>query len=111
MRIAVTATQPSPDSSVDPLLERAHYLVVFDTATAAWEVLDNRQNLKTPVCPAGAAAELLAQHRVDVVLTGRYGPTAYQALQERFIRVRDGAAGTVRQAVNRFLQPAQSVSW
>jgi len=108
VRIAVTALQPGPDSSVARALDRAPYLVVYDTATGTWQALDNRPVRKVSGCPADAAAELLERHRVDVLLTGTYGPAAYRALQDRFIRVRDGAAGTVRHAVSRFLQPAKA---
>lgn len=58
MRIAGTATQSSPDSSVAQRLEHAHCLMVYDTATDTWEVLDSRGCQQTPW---GSAAAVFLQ--------------------------------------------------
>lgn len=52
-----------------------------------------------------ALAELLARHRVGVVLCEQYGPRLYQVFQSVGIRLRDGASGTVREAIDRYLSP------
>lgn len=105
MRIAVTAERPDPSGRVDLRLWRAPFLVIYDTHDGSWEALDNRTSCEKPGDAAVAVAELLAQHRVDVVLCEVYGPKAYEAFQNVGIRLRDGASGTVREAVDRYLAP------
>ena len=44
MKIAVTSQGTSLDSQVDPRFGRAAYILIVDTETFEFEVLDNKEN-------------------------------------------------------------------
>lgn len=101
MKVAVSSTGRDLDSAVDPRFGRCPYFVVVDTDTMAYEAFPN-----TSIGAAhGAgiqAAQLVSSRGVKVVLTGNVGPNAYTALSTAGVQVVTGAAGTVRDAVERF---------
>ncbi len=103
MRVAVTAESPTPEGAVDPHLGRTRYLLIYDTKDRSWAVLDNQPNTDALDGAGVGLAEMLARNQVDVVLTGSYGPKAFQVLSAASIRVRDGATGTIAEAVDKFL--------
>jgi predicted Fe-Mo cluster-binding NifX family protein len=49
-------------------------------------------------------AQMIAAMGVQVVITGNIGPNAFQALSASGIKVITGTAGTVRQAVTKFMK-------
>ena len=103
MKVAVSATGPSLDSSVDPRFGRCAYFVIVDSDTMKFEAIPN------PAQYAGGgagiqAAQTIAGKGVQAVLTGNVGPNAYQALSAAGIQIVTGAYGTVREAVMKFKQ-------
>jgi len=101
LKVAVSATEPSLDASVDPRFGRCSYFVIVDTETMQYETLPN------PAQYAGRgagiqAAQTIASKGVRVVLTGNVGPNAYQALSAAGIQIVTGAYGTVREVVMKF---------
>jgi len=101
LKVAVSATGPSLDASVDPRFGRCSYFVIVDTETMQYETLPN------PAQYAGGgagiqAAQTIASKGVQAVLTGNVGPNAYQALIAAGIQIVTGAYGTVREAVMKF---------
>ena len=109
MRVAVSSTGRDLDSAVDPRFGRCLYFVVVDTETMAFEAFPN-----TSIGAAhGAgiqAAQIVASKGVKVVLTGNVGPNAFTALSTSGVQVVTGAAGTVRDAVERFKRGELSAS-
>ncbi len=110
MKIAVTASGASLDAPLDPRFGRAARFILVDSATGAFTVHDNTQNLNAAQGAGIQAAETVSQLGAEVVITGHCGPKAFRALQAAGIQVVTGAAGTVREAVERFqkgeLKPA-----
>jgi predicted Fe-Mo cluster-binding NifX family protein len=102
MRIAITSTGPSPDALVDPRFGRAGFVVVFDTETGEFTVLDNAQALNSAHGAGIKAAEMLSQLGVEVVITGNCGPKALVTLETAGIKVVTGATGTVREVLEKF---------
>ncbi|MEW8979926.1 MAG: NifB/NifX family molybdenum-iron cluster-binding protein [Symbiobacterium sp.] len=105
VRIAVPAERPDPASCVDPVLAQAQFVVIYDTHNGSWDTLDSWRTLENPGGAGAALAELLSRHRVDVVLCEEYGPPLYHVFQSVGIRLRDGASGSVREAIDRYLAP------
>ncbi|MFP3867173.1 MAG: NifB/NifX family molybdenum-iron cluster-binding protein [Desulfobacteraceae bacterium] len=99
--IAVSATEKSLDSPVDPRFGRAKYFIVVDPETMEWEALDNNSNSNAAHGAGIQAARLVAQQRIKTVLTGNCGPNAFETLQAAGIEVAIGVNSTVRQAVER----------
>ena len=110
MKIAVTASGASLDAPLDPRFGRAARFIVVDSATGAFTVHDNTQNLNATQGAGIQTAETVSRLGAEAVITGHCGPKAFRALQAAGIQVVTGATGTVREAVARFqkgeLQPS-----
>ncbi len=101
MRVAVTSSGPSLESTLDPRFGRCAWFVLVDTDTMVAEAVRNPHES----LGGGAgiqSAQLMAQRAVKFVLTGNCGPNAHQTLGAAGIGVILGCTGTVRGSVERF---------
>ena len=103
MKIAVTSTGTALDSEVDPRFGRASYVVVVDSETFEFEVVDNQENMNALKGAGIQAARMVSEKGVEVLLTGHCGPNAFKALKAANIAVANGASGKVRDAVKAYL--------
>ncbi|RLB18038.1 MAG: dinitrogenase iron-molybdenum cofactor biosynthesis protein [Deltaproteobacteria bacterium] len=110
MKVAVTATGTTLDSSVDPRFGRAPYIVIVDSETMEIEGLDNQANMNALKGAGIQAATMVSEHGAEVLLTGHCGPNAFKALQAANIRVANNASGTVRDAVKAYLDGKLSLA-
>lgn len=101
-RIALTVATPDLDAEVDPRFGRADFILLVEPETMAWEALANPAR----EAPGGAgiqAAEFVAERGADAVLSGDFGPKAYQALEAAGIAMyRYESCRTAREAMERF---------
>lgn len=104
MKVAVSAMGKELDSAVDPRFGRAQYLLIVDAESGAIvQVIDN-QAAKDVAHGAGInTASLIAQAGAQAVLTGYVGPKAAAVCEKAGIVMVNGAAGTVAEAVQRFV--------
>jgi predicted Fe-Mo cluster-binding NifX family protein len=102
MKIAVTSTGPQLDDQIDPRFGRAAYILVIDTQTLDFEVVDNRKNVQAFKGAGIQAATLISGKGAQVLLTGYCGPKAFTTLVTGGIKVGQDVTGTVREAVARF---------
>lgn len=102
MKVVVSSSGQSLDSSVDPRFGRAAFFVVFDTDTGAGEAHDNAQNLNAAQGAGIQAAETVARLGAEAVITGHCGPKAFRALSAAGIKVVVGAEGSVNAAIEAF---------
>ncbi|TET71947.1 dinitrogenase iron-molybdenum cofactor biosynthesis protein, partial [Candidatus Bathyarchaeota archaeon] len=86
MRIAVSSTGGSIDSTLSPRFGRCPYYVIVDTETMAHEAVPNA-SMDAPSGAGIAAAQTIAQRGVKAVLTGRLGPNATQVLSQAGIEM------------------------
>ena len=79
MKIVITATSPTLDSEVDPRFGRGAYLLVVDPDTLEWQAHPN-----PGVTAAGGAgvqaAQFVTGQKADAVISGDFGPHAFEAL-------------------------------
>jgi predicted Fe-Mo cluster-binding NifX family protein len=101
MRIAITAMGQELSSEVDPRFGRAQYIVIADTSPAVLEVVDNSRNINAMSGAGIQAAKLMADKKVDVLMTGHCGPNAFRALQAAGIKIVVEQSGTVKDAIER----------
>lgn len=104
MKIAVTSKDTDLDSEVDPRFGRAAYILVVDSESLDYEVLDNKENVNALKGAGIQAAGMLSDKGVEVVLTGFCGPNAFKTLKAAKIGVANDAKGSVRDAVNAYLE-------
>jgi predicted Fe-Mo cluster-binding NifX family protein len=103
MKIAVTSQGKDLDSQVDPRFGRAAYILIVDSATLQFEVIDNKENINALKGAGMQAAASIHNKGAEILLTGFCGPNAFKTLQTAGVKVANDASGTVREAVNAFL--------
>ncbi|MDY0362378.1 MAG: NifB/NifX family molybdenum-iron cluster-binding protein [Desulforegulaceae bacterium] len=102
MKIAVTSKGKTLDSEVDPRFGRAEYILVVDSETFEFNVIDNSEN-KNAFKGAGIqAASRISESGADILLTGYCGPNAFTTLQAAGIKSCDNVSGTIKEAVENF---------
>ncbi|HKL00505.1 MAG TPA: NifB/NifX family molybdenum-iron cluster-binding protein [Desulfotignum sp.] len=102
MKIAITATGQDLSAQVDPRFGRAAYILVVDTDTLDFDVIDNAENrnaFKGAGIQAGAA---VSDKGAQVLLTGYCGPNAFKTLEAAGVKVVNDVSGTIQEAVDRF---------
>lgn len=102
MRIAVTATGTDLHSAVDPRFGRARYIVIVDETGKLIEAVDNSAGMNSMGGAGIQAGKLMADRKVDVLLTGNCGPNAFKTLNAANIKVVINQSGTVQEAIERF---------
>jgi predicted Fe-Mo cluster-binding NifX family protein len=103
MKIAVTSTGTDLDSQVDPRFGRALYILIVDSETFDFEVLDNKENVNALKGAGIQAASMVNDKGAEVLLTGFCGPNAFKVLKVAKIGVANDARGSVRDAVKAYL--------
>ena len=110
MKIAVTSTGTDLNSQVDPRFGRASYILIVDSESFDFEVLDNKENVNALKGAGIQAARIVSDKGVEVLLTGFCGPNAFKALNAAKIGVANDAGGSIRDAVNAYLDGKLSLS-
>jgi predicted Fe-Mo cluster-binding NifX family protein len=99
MIIVVSTTAPNLDAPVDPRFGRAAFFVAADPATMAWQAHPNA----AADASGGAgtqAAQFVTGLKAEAVVSGAFGPNAFQALEAAGIAMYlCGKAATARQAI------------
>jgi predicted Fe-Mo cluster-binding NifX family protein len=101
MKIAVTSVGKEIDSLVDPRFGRAQYILILDQNAAILEAVDNSQNLNAMRGAGIQTAKILADRKVDVLMTGHCGPNAFTTLRAAGIKIASEQSGTVKEALER----------
>lgn len=79
MKIAVSTQGNSLDAPFDPRFGRASHFVIVDDDTGAWQGYPNPA--RDAASGAGVqAAQFVAAHGAQAVISGDFGPNAFQAL-------------------------------
>jgi predicted Fe-Mo cluster-binding NifX family protein len=99
MKIAVSSQGRDLNSNVDPRFGRASCFIVFDTNDNSHEIVENDQNLNAAQGAGIQAAEIVSRKRVDIVVSGNFGPKAFRALEAAGIKAALCSAGTVAEAI------------
>ena len=104
MKIAVTSKGPDLDDQVDPRFGRAAYILVVNSQTFDVDVLDNKENVNALKGAGIQAAGMVSDKGAEVLISGFCGPNAFKTLNAAKIKVASDAKGTVRDAVESFIQ-------
>ena len=94
MKIAITATSPDMDAEVDPRFGRAICFIVTDEEGLEWEAYPN------PALDASGGAgvqatRFIAEKEAGVVVSGSFGPNAFETLTAADIEMLVFPAGKV----------------
>jgi predicted Fe-Mo cluster-binding NifX family protein len=102
MKIAVSSKGVHLSDEMDPRFGRARYILLVDSETFDYEVLDNSANVNAFKGAGIQTATMIADKGAEVLLTGYCGPNAFKTLEAAGIKVVTDATGTVREAVKTF---------
>ena len=102
MKIAITSKGRDLESEVDPRFGRAAYIIVVDTDSLEFEVLDNSENVNAFKGAGIQAATMMSDKGAKALLTGSCGPNAFKILKAAKIDVANDIIGTVGNAVKAF---------
>ena len=102
MKIAITATNDSPDAEVDPRFGRAQHFAICETDSNTVDFVNNEQNLNAPSGAGIQAAQNVIATGAQVVITGNCGPKAFKTLSSAGIKIVVGATGTVKEVFEKF---------
>jgi predicted Fe-Mo cluster-binding NifX family protein len=102
MRIAITANGTDLDAQASPVFGRCPAYVLVDTETMQFEGLENPA-IGTPSGAGIQAAQFVIQCGGQAIVTGNVGPNAYAVFQASGVPVYSFGGGTVREAVDAYL--------
>ncbi len=102
MKIAVTSTGPDLKSELDPRFGRAAYLIIVDSDTLEFKVLENSENRNLVQGAGIQAGKTIIDNGAEVLITGFCGPKAFMVLKSAGIKTISGANGSVEDAIRDF---------
>ena len=79
MIVAITSTSGEHGAGFDPHFGRASHFCIFDLESVTVETVSNPA-LNSSSGAGIQAAQLMGQHAVNAVISGSFGPKAFQAL-------------------------------
>ena len=80
MKIILSTTEPDIDAPVDPRFGRGAYLTVVDTDTLEWQAYPN-PGVNASGGAGVQAAQFAARQKVSAVISGDFGPNAFDTLR------------------------------
>lgn len=102
MKIILTASSPNIDSDVDVRFGRGAYFVVVDPDTLEWQAHANPA-IGASGGAGSQAAQFAANQKADAIISGDFGPNAFNALLAADIAMYlYGDCQTIGKAIERF---------
>ncbi len=102
MRICISATGKTLHDAMDPRFGRATWFIFADTVTGEYEVYDN--NSEQAGGGVGVSSgQLMADRKVEAVITGNVGPNAMNVLKGAGISMYKGNPGSVKANMDSFI--------
>jgi len=103
VKVGVSAQAATLDAAVEPRFGRCPFGIVVDSESMEFDAFENQNT-----SGSGGAGPRTVQEFVDrgaqTILTGRLGPSAQEALYTSGMEIVTGVSGTVRQAVETFME-------
>lgn len=104
MKIAVTSIDGTLEGSVDERFGRCKKLVVYDPERKTVEVVDNKANMGAAQGAGIQTAQNVVNAGAGTVISGHFGPKAFQVLKAAGVEIYQAANVTVAEALKRFEQ-------
>jgi predicted Fe-Mo cluster-binding NifX family protein len=102
MKIIITASSDKIDQPFNPRFGRAEYFILVESDTQEWEAFSNPAvNARGGAGPQ--AVQFIDAKNPEAVISGRYGPSAFTALEAAGIKAYLASRGTVREVLQQFL--------
>jgi|AntAceMinimDraft_16_1070373.scaffolds.fasta_scaffold31416_2 predicted Fe-Mo cluster-binding NifX family protein len=91
MKICITSTGPTMDSPIDPRFGRCQYFLITDEKGELIKAIPN-EAVEATRGAGVSAAQMIADEKVHVIITGNMGPNAYRVLESSNLKIFTGVA-------------------
>ena len=104
MKIAISSTTEKLDSQIDETFGRCPYFIIAEVKDGKMGEIEAVKNKITDQASGAgiSSAQLVAEKKVEAVITGNVGPRAFDVLNQFGIKIYAGQ-GTVKEAVQNFI--------
>ena len=99
MILAISSQGPTLESMVDPRFGRAQYFIIYNTETEEFETINNSENVNAMGGAGVQASQSVVSHKPDVVISGNFGPKAFQVLNGSGAKTALWANGKVSEVI------------
>ena len=114
MKIALTSQGTNLDSLIDPRLGRTKGFIIVNSESMEYQYLENTWSSQSARGAGIQAAQVLADEKVAVLITGNCGPKAFTSLKAAGIKVIAGVQGQIRECIEKWqkgeLKPSPSAT-
>ena len=101
MKICITASNDSVDSQINSRFGRCDYFIIWDSVSNTTEAIAN-PNVNAGSGAGIQSAQMVADQRASIVITGEVGPKAEKVLKAAKINIITGISGTVKEAIEKY---------
>jgi predicted DNA-binding protein (UPF0251 family)/predicted Fe-Mo cluster-binding NifX family protein len=99
MTIAITSADGTLDGKVDERFGRARKIILYDMETKEHSVVDNGMNLNAAQGAGIQAAQNVVRSGAKAIISGHFGPKAFQVIQMAGLEVYSATDMTVMEAI------------
>jgi len=102
MKICITSIGPDMDSTIDPRFGRCQYFIIADEKGKLIKSIKNT-GVRASRGAGITAAQIVADEKVDVLITGNIGPNAFNVLSSSGVKIYSGILNlTTKEAIKKF---------
>lgn len=102
MKVAVTSVDGTLEGKIDERFGRARKIVLYDIDTKEHSVVDNSMNLNATQGAGIQAAQNVVRSGAKAIISGHFGPKAFQVIQMAGLEVYSATDMTVMEAIKGF---------
>lgn len=102
MKIAITSADGTLEGKVDERFGRARKIVLYDVETKEHSVVDNAMNLNAAQGAGIQAAQNVIRSGARAIISGHFGPKAFQVIQMAGLDVYSATNISVKDAIQSF---------
>ena len=102
MKIAITSADGTLEGKVDERFGRARKIILYDVETKEHSVVDNAMNLNAAQGAGIQAAQNVVRSGARAIISGHFGPKAFQVIQMAGLDVYSATNISVEDAIHQY---------
>lgn len=103
MIIAISSNSANIEEQMEPRFGRATGFILYNSDTGDSGFVENVANSELAQGAGIQTAQMMSDHNVNVVISGKFGPKALAALEKGGIEMVESTGGTVRDVLESYL--------
>ncbi|MBW4827123.1 MAG: NifB/NifX family molybdenum-iron cluster-binding protein [Clostridiaceae bacterium] len=101
MKIGLSSNGKDLDSTLDLRFGRCNYFIIYDIEKSDFESIENK-GLTSEGGAGIAASQQLIDENVDVIITGKLGPNAFNIINKADVKVFKSQAISIKDAIEKY---------